>query len=225
VKIDAVIVAAGSSTRFGTTDKLFAHIGGEPVICWSIRALLDADSIANIIIVASEHNREALTKLATQVAGDRLTAVVPGGARRSESVAAGVARARTPYVAIHDGARPLIQPADIDRCIERACACAGGAILAVPVTDTIKVASDGRIASSPDRGTLWAAQTPQVVHTKQWLYANGLSDNEETDDAAMMARIGLDVEIVEGDPSNLKITRPADLAIAESIARERGWLS
>ncbi len=104
--------------------------------------------------------------------------------------------------------------------------CAGGAILAVPVTDTIKVAQDGIITgNNPDRGSLWAAQTPQVVHAKQWLYANGLSDNEETDDAAMLGRIGLEVAIVEGDPANMKITRPADLAVAESIARERGWLA
>lgn len=220
-----MIVAAGSSTRFGATDKLFAPIGGRPVIEWSIRALLATDVVANIIIVAADHNRDALTELAREVAGERLAAVVPGGSKRSESVGAGVSKARTSYVAIHDGARPLVQPADIARCCERALQCTGGAILAVPVTDTIKVARDGVIIDSPDRATLWAAQTPQVVHAKQWLYANGLSDNEETDDAAMMGRIGLEVAIVEGDPANMKITRPADLVVAESIARERGWLA
>ncbi len=225
MKIDAVIVAAGSSTRFGTTDKLFAPIAGRPVIAWSIRALLETNGVANLIIVAAEHNREALTNLAREIAGDRSITVVPGGAKRSESVAAGVSRARTEYVAIHDGARPLVQPGDIVRCFERATQCSGGAILAVPVTDTIKVARDGMVVDSPERASLWAAQTPQVVHAKQWLYAASLSDNEETDDAAMLGRIGLEVAIVEGDPANMKITRPADLLIAESIARERGWLA
>lgn len=225
MQIDAVIVAAGSSTRFGATDKLFAPISGRPVIEWSIRALLAAERVANLVIVAAEHNREALTGLGREIAGPRLCAVVPGGSKRSESVGAGLRKVRTAYAAIHDGARPLVQPADIDRCCERALQCAGGAILAVPVTDTIKVVRDGIVTESPDRSTLWAAQTPQVVHAKQWLYANGLSDNEETDDAAMMGRIGLEVAIVEGDPGNMKITRPADLLVAESIARERGWLA
>ena len=92
------------------------------------------------------------------------------------------------------------------------------------MTDTIKVAIDGVITGHPERGNLWAAQTPQVVNRRQWLYAAGLSDNEETDDAAMLGRIGLEVAIVEGDPANIKITRPADLIVAESLARDRGWL-
>lgn len=225
MKIDAVIVAAGSSTRFGDTDKLLVPLAGQPVIAWSIRALLAAESVASIVIVAAEHNREAIAELAREIAGERLAAVVAGGSKRSESVGNGLRRVRTAYAVIHDGARPLIRPQDIDRCTTRAIECSGGAILAVPVTDTIKVANDGLIVDSPDRARLWAAQTPQVVHAKQWLYAAGVSDSEETDDAAMMARIGLEVAIVEGDAANIKITRAADIAVAESIARERGWLA
>lgn len=224
MKTDAVIVAAGSSMRFGAADKLFADLGGRPVIVWSIRALLAASEVGGILIVSAGHNLEALAAIGREHAGARFLGVVLGGAKRSESVAAGLAMVTTTYAAIHDGARPLVQPGDIDRCILCARECTGGAILAVPVTDTIKVAIDGVITGHPERGNLWAAQTPQVVNRRQWLYAAGLSDNEETDDAAMLGRIGLEVAIVEGDPANIKITRPADLIVAESLARERGWL-
>ncbi len=92
MKFDAVIVAAGSSTRFGATDKLFAPLAGRPVISWSIRALLETDCVANIVIVAAEHNREALTELARETASDRTIAVVLGGSKRSESVGAGLVK-------------------------------------------------------------------------------------------------------------------------------------
>jgi 2-C-methyl-D-erythritol 4-phosphate cytidylyltransferase len=109
--------------------------------------------------------------------------------------------------------------------IERAIAGAEGkpgAIAAVPVTDTIKEVRGGTIVGHPDRGVLWAAQTPQVVLRQAWLDAAATSDNDETDDAAMLSRLGLECVVVEGDMGNIKITRPLDLELARAILRGRG---
>ena len=99
---------------------------------------------------------------------------------------------------------------------------AAGAILAVPVTDTVKEAEEGTVVGSLDRQRLWAAQTPQVVRREGWLTAAALSDEDTSDDAAMLARLGLEVRIVESDPANIKITRPIDLVLARELLRERG---
>ena len=90
------------------------------------------------------------------------------------------------------------------------------------MTDTIKEVEGEAIVASPERGRLRAAQTPQVVRREAWLEAAALSDGDETDDAAMLARAGLEVRVVEGDPANLKVTRPIDLVLAEALLRERG---
>jgi 2-C-methyl-D-erythritol 4-phosphate cytidylyltransferase len=97
-----------------------------------------------------------------------------------------------------------------------------GAIAATPVTDTIKEVTDGRITGHPERSRMWAAQTPQVVLRQAWLDAAAMSDNDETDDAAMLSRLGLECAVVDAGPENLKITRPADLVVAAAILRQRG---
>jgi 2-C-methyl-D-erythritol 4-phosphate cytidylyltransferase len=127
------------------------------------------------------------------------------------------------YVAIHDGARPLTSAGLIELCIAAADGLPG-AIVATPVVDTIKAVRDGAITGHPERSALWAAQTPQVVLRQAWLDAAGMSDNDETDDAAMLSRLGLECVVVEGDASNLKVTRPLDLEVARLIlsARQSG---
>jgi 2-C-methyl-D-erythritol 4-phosphate cytidylyltransferase len=90
------------------------------------------------------------------------------------------------------------------------------------VTDTIKEVTNGTISGHPDRARLWAAQTPQVVLRQAWLDAAVTSDNDETDDAAMLSRLGLECAVVEGSPENIKITRPIDLVMATAILRRRG---
>jgi 2-C-methyl-D-erythritol 4-phosphate cytidylyltransferase len=147
--------------------------------------------------------------------------VIPGGARRRDSVEAGLRACTSRYVAIHDGARPLVTPALIQRIIDAASR-GNGAIAATPVTDTIKEVRDGTISGHPDRALLWAAQTPQVLLRQAWLDAAAMSDNDETDDAAMLSRLGLECAVVDAGPENLKITRPADLETAAAILRSRG---
>ena len=221
MQVDAVVVAAGRSTRFGEGDKLLADLNGRPLIAWSLAALRAATSIRRVAIVGREDLLDALEAIGRETLGEALAAVVAGGARRRDSVEAGLRAVASEYVAIHDGARPLVTPALIDACVTEA-AKADGAILVGPVTDTIKEVEGATIVGSPDRGRLRAAQTPQVVRREAWLAAAALSDGDETDDAAMLARAGLEVRTVEGDPANLKVTRPSDLTLARALLAERG---
>ncbi len=221
MRADAVIVAAGSSTRFGGEDKLLADLSGRPVVAWSLAAYEAAESIGAIVVVGTSKTEERLAGLAAEWAPGKFSRVVRGGTRRRDSVEAGLRASTSLYVAIHDAARPLIAPGAIDRCVAAA-EHHSGAICAIPTVDTIKEVSDGLVYGHPDRSRLWAAQTPQVVRRRAWLDAAAASDDDETDDAAMLARFGLDVAVVEGSPENVKITRPLDLEIARLILRLRG---
>ena len=221
MQVEAVVVAAGRSTRFGEGDKLLADLNGRPLVAWSLAALAAAESVGRVAIVGREDLLGALEAIGREVLGEALAAVVAGGARRRDSVEAGLRAVTSEYVAIHDGARPLVTPALIDACVAEA-ERAAGAILVRPVTDTIKEVEGATITGSPDRGRLRAAQTPQVVRREAWLEAAALSEGDETDDAAMLARAGLEVRVVEGDPANLKVTRPIDLMLARALLAERG---
>lgn len=220
MKVDAVIVAAGSSTRFGAEDKLFADLCGRPVVAWSLAAYAAAKHIDHIHLVCAPDNIDRMEALGHEWAPDRFVAAIPGGARRRDSVEAGLRAGASRYVAIHDGARPLIPPALIDQCIEVA-QHGNGAIVATPVTDTIKLVSGTMITGHPDRSLLWAAQTPQVVLRQAWLTAASMGDGDETDDAAMLSRLGLECAIVPGDPHNLKVTHPLDLETARLMLQSR----
>ncbi len=221
MQVDAVIVAAGGSTRFGETDKLAAGLCGRPMLAWSLAAYAAAPSIDCLVVVTGADRRGWVRELAAKWASAKDVQVVEGGARRRDSVAAGLAVARTRYVAIHDGARPLTTTELIERVISAAEG-TNGAIAATPVTDTIKEVRDTMIYGHPERSGLWAAQTPQVVLRQAWLDAARMSDNDETDDAAMLSRLGLECRVVESSAENIKITRPLDLQIAELILRSRG---
>jgi len=219
MKVDAVIVAGGSSTRFGG-DKLLAELAGRPVIAWSLAAFEAAPSVASVIIVGTLERIPKLTKLGRQWAPTKFTATTEGGERRRDSVEAGLRASTERYVAIHDGARPLVTVDLIER-VSAGAEGRPGAIAAIPVTDSIKEVADGLIVGHPERSQLWAAQTPQVVLRGAWLHAAAASDNDETDDAAMLARLGLECAVVEASVENLKITRPLDLEVAAAILRSR----
>ena len=218
MNVDAVIVAGGSGSRFGA-NKLLMELAGKPVLQHSIEAVLAAAHVARVVVVGPEELRGCLDAAMASSAPPKPVELVPGGERRRDSVEAGLRACWSRYVAIHDGARPLVSSEAIDRAISAA---EGnpGAILAARVTDTIKEVSGETIVTHPDRGRLWAAQTPQVVLRQAWLDAAAMSDNDETDDAAMLDRLGLRCLVVESDQSNLKITRPWDLMIAEAILHE-----
>lgn len=218
---DAVIVAAGASTRFGGHDKLTADLCGRPVLAWSLSAFEACDGLACLVVVTSPERLDGTRQLAETWAGKACLRVVPGGTRRRDSVEAGLRECSQRYVAIHDGARPLVSPALIELVVAAAEG-TPGAIAATPVTDTIKEVTSGVIASHPERSRLWAAQTPQVVLRQAWLDAAAMSDNDETDDAAMLSRVGLECAVVDAGPENLKITRLIDLEVAAAILKQRG---
>jgi 2-C-methyl-D-erythritol 4-phosphate cytidylyltransferase len=218
---DAVIVAAGSSTRFGTTDKLSAELCGRPVLAWSLGVFEGLDGLGCLVVVTSHERMAEVTALCEAWSPRVCFRVVEGGLRRRDSVEAGLRECTSRYVAIHDGARPLVSAMTIRQVVEAA-AGGPGAIAATPVTDTIKEVTDGLIAGHPDRSRMWAAQTPQVVLRQAWLDAAAMGDGDETDDAAMLSRLGLECRVVDAGAENLKITRPLDLELAALILRARG---
>ena len=221
----AVIVAAGRGARFGG-DKLAHSLGGRPVLHWTLAAFERCPVVDSITLVVSEENRESAAALVAEAGCTRVAAIVAGGAERQESVLRGL-RAAPPseLIAIHDGARPLISPAHIATCIAAARE-HGAAAPALPVVDTLKrLDPEGRMRETVDRRSLVAIQTPQVFRRALVLEAHeaALRDGfTGTDDASLVERLGHAVFPVLGDPRNLKITTPEDLALAETLLGAEG---
>lgn len=218
----AVIVAAGSASRMGGIDKVMAALGGEPMIARTVRAFQQCGAIADIVIVTRPDLIRPISTLCAQM--DKVRMVVAGGQSRQESVALGLNALPkgVELAAVHDGARPLITDAVIDRTV-RAANSYGAAAPAVPVKDTIKVVRGGLVTDTPDRASLQAVQTPQVFDFD--LLRGALKKAAEdaaavTDDCSAVERLGMAVKIVEGDERNLKVTTPMDLKIAEMLLEE-----
>ena len=221
-KCGVVIVAAGSASRMGGIDKVMAQLKGEPMIVRTVRAFQQCDAVKEIVIVTREDLIRPISSLCAQM--DKVKAVVAGGKSRQESVWLGLNALSkdVKLVAIHDGARPLITNAVIDRTV-RAAHTYGAAAPAVPVKDTIKVVKSGLAMATPDRANLRAVQTPQVFDFD--LLRGALKKAEEesaslADDCSGVERMGMSVKIVEGDERNLKVTTPLDLKIAEMLLEE-----
>lgn len=220
-EVGAVIVAAGRSERMGGIDKLFAPLGGRPLLSRTLLAFEDTPCIDRIAVVASERNAAAVRALVAESRFARVQAIVPGGARRQDSVRAGLeALAGVEIVVVHDGARPLVAPELVARVVEAARA-SGAAICAIPARDTIKEVDQGEVTRTLDRRRLWLAQTPQAFRLDLLLEAHRAFEGEATDDAAMVEALGHVVRVVEGDPHNVKVTTPEDLRLLESLIRLR----
>ncbi|MFQ3615795.1 MAG: 2-C-methyl-D-erythritol 4-phosphate cytidylyltransferase [Cyanobacteriota bacterium] len=223
-----LIPAAGSGKRMGATrNKLLLPLFGKPIIAWTLLAAKAAPSIHWIGIVAQPEEWQDFRDIAAGLGMGRTVRLIPGGKTRQESVYNGLQElpAVAERVLIHDGARCLATPDLFDRCSEALLNCAG-LIAAIPVKDTIKVVAPGTeiIQSTPDRSQLWAAQTPQGfdVETLKRCHDTGREMGwEVTDDAMLFEQCGLAVRIVQGEETNLKVTTPVDLAIAEFILRDR----
>lgn len=221
-----IVAAGGSSSRFGHGNKLLMDLAGLPVFCHCLRAflpLLPAGRAVLVVPAASEPLFAAA--LAAAGWGERVR-LVPGGASRQASVQAGLAAlpAAATIVAVQDAARPLATAELLARCVASARACGSG-VAAHRVVDTIKAATaEGAVTATPDRRALWAAETPQVFR-RDWLAAayelvarDGL---EVTDDAQAVQLAGHPVQLVESQQDNLKITRAADLPLANFILAQR----
>lgn len=215
----AIIVAGGSSSRMNGLNKLFCEIRGIPVIARTLIAYQSCGSVGSITVAARECDIPDIQKLCARYEITKLTDIVAGGTTRTQSVRNAVKAAGNAYeyLAIADGARPLIKPDTIDKVIDEAMRC-GAAACAVRVTDTIKISDgNGFIESTPARDTLWAAQTPQVFRTDLYTAALASDCENYTDDCALMEANGTKVKLVEGDYDNIKITTQTDLAIAEAL--------
>ena len=207
-------------------NKLLLLLRSQPLITWTLLAAESARTISWIGIIAQPADWSDLKEILAGVTSTKPVQLIQGGATRQESVYNGL-QALPPeaeQVLIHDGARCLCTPALVDRCAEAIRHCPG-LIAAVPVKDTIKVVDEaGVIQSTPDRRQLWAAQTPQAfdVQLLKQCHAEGRRQGwEVTDDAALFEKCGLPVRIVEGEETNLKLTTPVDLALAEFILQQR----
>ena len=219
----AVIVAAGSASRMGGIDKVMAPLGGEPMILRTVRAFEDCEAVKEIVIVTREDLMGPIAELCSGFT--KIRSVVQGGSSRQESVKLGLLAfsKEVRLAAVHDGARPLVSGELIDKVI-RAAHSYGAAAPAIPVKDTIKVFEGGFIAATPDRSTLRAVQTPQVMDRDLLLGALEKAEQEGTaltDDCSAVEHIGMRVRLVEGEERNLKVTTPLDLKIAELLLEEK----
>lgn len=226
--IHALIPAAGHSVRFGgTTLKQYAHLMGQPVIAHSIEAVLRHPAVGSVTVALAADDG-IYDELVRPIYPSVRT--VMGGKSRAQTVMNGLnaIRERGPdyeWVLVHDAARPCLAVEALRRLVAAGLNSDNGAILAVPVSDTLKLADDaGRIESTVDRARFWAAQTPQLFRLRE-LAANlqaALEAGESpTDDAAAMERSGIHPLLVEGPRSNIKITGPEDLALAEFILQRQ----
>ncbi len=225
MRLSAIIVAAGSSTRVGF-DKLFAQIAGRPVIQYSLTAFENAVCVDEIIVVCRETITQSISELIAAARIEKVSALVHGGARRQDSVAAGLdaTSPATDFVAVHDAARPLITTREIERVFSAAQQ-HGAAVLAAPVTDTLKLVDVERFVSgSIDRANVFAMQTPQIFARRVLVDAYrrvGDVSLNITDEVSAVEKSGANVAIVSAEDENIKITLARDLALAEFVLQRR----
>jgi 2-C-methyl-D-erythritol 4-phosphate cytidylyltransferase len=223
--LSAIIVAAGSSQRMGF-DKLLALLGDKPVLAHTLEAFERASCVDEIILVARAERVSELQELVRQSEFKKVRDVVAGGAHRQDSVRAGLERlnAEARYVAVHDAARPLVMPEQIERVFALARQ-HGAAALAEPITDTLKRADENRfVTGGVAREGLYAMQTPQIfsrdllVEAYAGVAANNLSI---TDEVSAVEYLGGKVLLVPNEEFNVKITYPRDLLLAQSALTRR----
>lgn len=223
----AIIVAAGDSTRMGfKMSKQLIPLNGHAAIEYTLKAFQDCGLIDEIIVVARSGDIDSIAHIAFDF--KKVSSVTSGGATRTLSVKRGILAAdkRVTHYAIHDGARVLITPEQIERVLKTAFEC-GAAAPGTPVTDTVKMIDEnGVILSTPDRSAMWAVQTPQIFEKE--LYRRAMEHAEKnqlavTDDCSMVEAIGEKVRLIRGEYSNIKLTTPVDITLAESLLKKRNY--
>ncbi len=225
----AVVPAAGVGARLGAPlPKQYLEVAGATVLEHSLRALLACGRISSLVVALGPDDERGRALPALR---DRRVQVVTGGARRSDSVLAGLealAGRADPddWVLVHDAARPCLETADVERLIAQVWTTGTGALLAEPIADTVKQAdADGRVLRTLDRATLWRAQTPQAFRLAALREALAEAARRElaiTDEASAMELAGHRVQLLPGPASNLKITLPGDLELAAFYLARQG---
>jgi len=217
---DAVVVAAGKGTRMAGLDKLAEMLAGRPVLYWALAAMRNAPSVRRIVLVTPA---DAVSRLSeTDWVRDAGALVTAGGARRRDSVAAGIALADAEVVLVHDGARPFVLP-EVVEAVASAARRDGAALPVVAVTDALKRRTADGHATAVDRGGLYRAQTPQGARRGLLLHAfeRAARDVEYGDEASLLESVGVSVTMVPGDPANIKVTERADLQLVRALADGR----
>ena len=221
--LTAIIVAAGSSKRLGF-DKLMAPIAGKSVIRYAVEAFAQTGSVTEIVVVTRADRVKEFNAALESVT--KIKAIIAGGEHRHDSVAAGLQQLSdaTRYVAVHDGARPLITPSQIENVFEQA-RTHQAASLVEPVRDTLKRADDNLIVTgSIDRHGVYAMQTPQVFERELIEEAyRRVSESAEivTDEVSAVELLGHKIVLVPNPEANFKITYERDLKLAEAVLRQR----
>jgi 2-C-methyl-D-erythritol 4-phosphate cytidylyltransferase len=220
-----VIVAAGRGDRLGLDrPKAFAKLNGRPLLAESLERLEASEWVDAIVVVAPEEWEEPSILVAEEIGAGKVTACVPGGETRTESVRAGVAEVSPEalVILVHDAARPFLPPEVVERVLAPLGEGWDGAVPALPVADTLKRADgDGTVAETVDRTGLQAVQTPQAFLAPVLRDALAGESASTTDCSALVEARGGRVRLVEGDARLLKVTFASDLALVESLLAAR----
>jgi 2-C-methyl-D-erythritol 4-phosphate cytidylyltransferase len=223
--LTAILVAAGDSRRMGF-DKLFANVGGTPVIAHTMRAFERAGCVTDIIVVAREDRIAEIKTMVRHEGLKNIRSIIPGGKRRQDSVRIGLDQldGATEYVAVHDAARPLITAKQIESVFDQ-CRIHAAATLAEPISDTLKYAdTEFFVSGSVARHQLYAMQTPQIFKRQLLEDAYRAVDAENasvTDEVSAVERLGHRIVLVPNENLNFKITYPRDLALAEFVLTQQ----
>lgn len=224
IRCSAVIVAGGSSERFGS-DKIMATLMGTPVLAYSLMVFDACKYISEIVVVTTSDKIEEVAKLCDDFNIQKASKIVVGGATRVESALSGVSETSlsSNLIAIHDGARPLVTQEVVDSAIE----CAfhhRAAVAAVSSRDTVKIVPRKTVLSTPKRSDVYSIQTPQVFEPniiKGALTDALIKDLAITDDASAVEDLGFNVYLSQGSEENIKLTTPLDMKLAETILLNR----
>ncbi|MCG6987681.1 MAG: 2-C-methyl-D-erythritol 4-phosphate cytidylyltransferase [Gemmatimonadetes bacterium] len=221
IRVGVAVPAAGAGRRMGGVRKPFIELLGEPVLVHALRPLLDDPRVVSVVVALAPE--DAASPPSWLVDLDARVGVVAGGDTRTDSVRAALAALPRDLevIAVHDAARPLVTAEVVARCIDLASG-GCGAVAGCPAVDTLKeVGLDGAIVGTPDRARFWHAHTPQVFPADVLRRAYAMGGGDATDDAALVERVGGEVHLVDDGPSNIKVTRPEDVPVAEALLQSR----
>ncbi|MCR4962921.1 MAG: 2-C-methyl-D-erythritol 4-phosphate cytidylyltransferase [Firmicutes bacterium] len=222
--ISVIIAAAGVARRMGLpVNKPLLDLAGKPVLAHSLDLFAEEPSVQHIVVTANAADMPRIEEICA--AYPQVKAVIPGGASRQESIRAALALVppEADLVAVHDAARPLLTALDFTALVSAAYL-SGAAILAGPVTDSVKTCAGSLVGKSLDRSMLVAAQTPQVFRPNLLQRAYAQAEKDEfiaTDDSCLVERLGVPVAVIMAKNANLKLTYADDLAIAEMVLQKR----
>jgi 2-C-methyl-D-erythritol 4-phosphate cytidylyltransferase len=221
-KVIAIVPAAGLGERFGEgTNKPFSGLGDKPLLIWAIETLQNIPEIVEIIPVVKERDIKLCSLLFEDYSITKVKRIAPGGRERQDSVFNGLSliqdQDKDSIVLVHDGVRPLIEASVIKEALQQLPGF-DGVVVGVPLKDTVKEVRDGIVTSTPKRDMLWAVQTPQIFHfhALHSAFEKAMADSfYSTDDSALVERNGGRIKMVHGAYTNIKVTTPEDLLIAE----------